>query len=131
MKTRNLNSLTTGILACGALLLLGAGPVQAHHSGAMFDRNKAVDLDGVVKAFQWTNPHSWLQVEVADGKGGTKEWSIECGSPNTLARTGWRKGTFKSGDKIKVRIGPMIDGTAAGIFVGAQLPSGETLGEMK
>ena len=131
MKTTNLKSLAAGILACSALLLLGASPAHAHHSGAMFDRSKAVDLDGVVKAFQWTNPHSWLQVEVADGKGGTKEWSIECGSPNTLARTGWRKNTFKSGDKIKVRIGPMIDGTAAGIFVGAQLPSGETLGEMK
>jgi len=131
MTTTNLKSLVAGIAVCSVLLLGGAGPVQAHHSGAMFDRNKAVDLEGVVKAFQWTNPHSWLQVEVADGKGGTKEWSIECGSPNTLARTGWRKTTFKSGDKIKVRIGPMIDGTAAGIFVGAQLATGETLGELK
>jgi len=131
MKTTHVQSLVAGILACGALLMLAAGPVYAHHSGAMFDRNKPMVLEGVVKAFQWTNPHSWLQVEVSDGKGGTKEWSVECGSPNTLARTGWRKTTFNAGDKIKVRIGPMIDGTSAGIFVGAQLANGATLGEMK
>lgn len=131
MKSRTLKSLAAGVAACAALLMSGAGPAYAHHSGAMFDRNQVVVLDGVVKAFQWTNPHSWLQVEVADGKGGVKEWSVECGSPNTLARSGWRKTSFNPGDKVKVRIGPMIDGTAAGLFMGAQLANGTTLGEMK
>lgn len=131
MKTKTLRSVAARVVACVALVVLGSAPVQAHHSGAMFDRNKAVVLEGVVKAFQWTNPHSWLQVEVADGKGGTKEWSVECGSPNTLARSGWRKTSFNPGDKIKVRVGPMIDGTAAGLFVGAELANGSTLGEMK
>lgn len=112
-------------------ILLGAGPASAHHSAAMFDRNQAVVLEGVVKSFQWTNPHSWIQVEVTDGKGGVKEWSVECGSPNSLARDGWRKNSFKPGDKVRVRIGPMLDGTAAGLFLGAQLASGETLGQMK
>jgi hypothetical protein len=131
MKNRTLKSLAAGIVACTVLLMSGTGPAYAHHSGAMFDRNQVVVLDGVVKAFQWTNPHSWLQVEVSDGKGGVKEWSVECGSPNTLARSGWRKTSFNPGDKVKVRIGPMIDGTAAGLFMGAQLANGATLGEMK
>lgn len=122
---------TTTLLFVGVLLLGAPSTVQAHHSGAMFDRTQAVVLEGVVKSFQWTNPHSWIQVEVADGKGGVKEWSVECGSPNTLARSGWRKTSFQPGDKVKVRVGPMLDGTPAGLFMGAQLANGETLGEMK
>ena len=122
---------TTALLSVAALLLGAPPPALAHHSGAMFDRTQAVVLEGVVKSFQWTNPHSWIQVEVTDGKGGVKEWSVECGSPNTLARSGWRKTSFQPGDKVKVRVGPMLDGTPAGLFIGAQLANGETLGEMK
>ena len=47
-----------------------AAPAMAHHSGAMFEEKKEVTLNGVVKEFQFTNPHSWLLVDVkgADGK---------------------------------------------------------------
>lgn len=125
------NTVHPALMGCAVLLLGAVTPAVAHHSGAMFDRTQAVVLEGVVKSFQWTNPHSWIQVEVTDGKGGVKEWSVECGSPNTLARSGWRKNSFQPGDRVKVRVGPMLDGTPAGLFMGAQLASGQTLGEMK
>ncbi len=51
-----------GILAA-AVLTLAAGPALAHHSFAMFDRSRTVDLVGTVKEFQWTNPHSWILTE--------------------------------------------------------------------
>jgi hypothetical protein len=122
MKARSL-------LAAGVALAAMASPAFAHHSGAMFDRTKQVELVGVVKAFQWTNPHSWLQVEAPDGAN-TAEWSIECGSPNTLARGGWRPTSFKPGDRVTVRINPMRDGAKGGVFVGASLADGKTLGKM-
>jgi len=115
--------------AVAMMVALCAMPsVRAHHSAAMFDDSKVVELKGVVKELQWTNPHVWLQVSV-DEKGAKKEWSIEAGSPNTLSRTGWRSTSFKPGDQVTVRINPMKDGSAAGNFIGAKFEAdGRTLG---
>jgi hypothetical protein len=108
-----------------AIGLLGAAwPLAAHHSAAMFDDTKLVELTGSVKTLQWTNPHVWLQVMIDD-----TEWSLEGGSPNSLSRQGWRSTTFKAGDAITVRLRPMKDGTPAGQFVGAKFASdGHTVG---
>src|ERR1700758_1216235 len=85
------------LAALGAFVLPAVA--LAHHSGAMFDATQTVTLDGTVKEFQWTNPHSWLQLVVPDNKGGTKEWSLELVSLNVLAHNGWKPGTLKPGDK--------------------------------
>jgi len=120
----------TAALAVAAGLSLGAGPALAHHSFAMFDREHPKTLVGAIKEFQWTNPHSWIQIEAPDDKGVVKEWSIESNSTGTLSRQGWRPGTFKPGDKVTVRMFPMKDGSAGGTFVGAILANGQTLGNM-
>ena len=107
---------------------LGAPALLAHHSAAMFDDTKVVELKGTVKELQWTNPHIWLQV-IVDEKGRKTEWSVEGGSPNSLSRQGWRATTFKAGDAVTVRIQPMKDGTPAGNFIGAKWDSdGRTIG---
>ena len=85
----------------------------AHHSTAMFERDARVTLTGVIKEFQWTNPHSWIQVVAPGPDGKPAEWSIECSSPNTLSRQGWKPSTFKPGDKVVVVANPMKDGTHA------------------
>lgn len=56
---------------------LTATAASAHHSGAMFDRSKEVTLSGVVKDWQWTNPHTWLLLDVVNEKGLTVEWGLE------------------------------------------------------
>src|SRR3954469_23162332 len=115
-------------LAAVAAATLASSPARAHHSAAMFDDSRVVELKGVVKELQWTNPHVWLQVTV-DDKGAKKEWSVEAGSPNTLSRTDVRSTSFKPGDAVTVRVNPMKDGTAAGNFVGAKFEAdGRTLG---
>ena len=118
------------VLAAAAGLAFAAAPALAHHSFAMFDRAHVVTLVGSVKEFQWTNPHSWIQIEAPDNKGVVREWSIESLSTGTLSRQGWRPGTFKPGDKVTLRIFPMKDGSAGGSFVGAILANGQTLGNM-
>jgi hypothetical protein len=124
-----MRSLTLQVgLAVLVAAMLASAPARAHHSAAMFDDSRVVELKGVVKELQWTNPHVWLQVTVAEN-GAKKEWSVEAGSPNTLSRTGWRSTTFKPGDAVTVRINPMKDGSAAGNFIGAKFEAdGHTLG---
>ena len=117
------------LTAAAGLLAMGA-PAFAHHSFAMFDRARVVTLVGTIKEFQWTNPHSWIQITAPDDKGVVKEWSVESNSTGTLSRQGWRPGSFKAGDKVTVRIFPMKDGSAGGSFVGAILADGKTLGNM-
>jgi len=115
----------TALLTATAALF-AARPLAAHHSAAMFDDTKVIELSGTVKALQWTNPHVWLQVTVGDQ---ATEWSLEGGSPNSLSRQGWRSTTFKAGDVVTVRLRPMKDGTAAGQFIGAKFAAdGHTVG---
>jgi len=101
----------------GALGLLLAGSAQAHHAFSMFDTNRELTLDGTVKEFQWTNPHSWVQVVVKDGSGREVEWSIEGSSPNNLARFGWKRTSLKAGDHVLAVIHPLKDGTVGGSLV--------------
>jgi uncharacterized protein DUF6152 len=98
-----------------AALLVCAGTALAHHSTAMFDMAKTVEYDGVVKEFQWTNPHTYTIVTV-DGKN-AGDYGLEGMSPNYLVRNGWTKHTLKPGDKVKVQVNPLKDGRKGGFMV--------------
>jgi hypothetical protein len=100
-----------------AAISMGVAPAFAHHSFAMFDNQKNLVLDGTVKEFQWTNPHSWVQLVVKDASGKDVEWSIEGGSPNGLSRSGWKRTSLKPGDKAQITIHPLKDGTNGGSLV--------------
>lgn len=89
--------------------------VWAHHSTAVYDYSKSEVLAGTVRQWQYTNPHSFLQILVPDGKGGHSEWSIEAGPVSPVAaKLGWTKNAFKPGEKVTVVIAPMRDGSRAG-----------------
>ena len=109
-----------------AAVALIAAPALAHHSFAMFDTQKEMTVSGTVREFQWTNPHSWLQLDVQDGAK-TVEYSIELGSPNTMSRRGWRRTSFKPGDRVRVTMNPMRDGSPGGALISAVDAQGNTL----
>jgi len=109
-------------------LTLAAAPAAAHHSFAMFDQAKEVELEGVIREFQWTNPHTWVQVVVTDKSGKAVEWSIEGSSPNGLARQGWKRNSLKAGDRVSVTINPLKNGEPGGSLVRVKLPDGTVLG---
>jgi len=111
-----------------AATLVAAWPAAAHHSFAMFDQTKTVTLKGKVLEFQWTNPHSWIELEVANGHGGADKWSIELNSPNNLTRQGWKRTMLKPGDEVTVTINPLRDGKKGGLFNTVLLPNGTTMG---
>jgi hypothetical protein len=118
---------TTGLLIIGALAVATARS-DGHHSFASFDRTKQVTLRGVVKEFQWTNPHAWIQIVVVDDQGRDVEWGIECGSPNMMARTGWKKSTLEAGAEVTAVVNPLLDGRPNGSLVRVTLADGTTLG---
>jgi hypothetical protein len=103
--------------------------VQAHHSAAGIDRTKTLTVSGVVKEFRWTNPHSWIDLDVTNDKGVTQTWSVEMTSPAFLLRAGWRSSTIKAGDKVSVTLRPFRNGDPGGLFVSVTLPDGRVLGE--
>ena len=115
--------------ACAALLLV-ASVDSAHHSAAGIDRTKTVVLTGTVKQFGWTNPHSWMEVDVPDQKGGTTTWKVEMTSPAYLVRAGWKSTTLKAGDKVTIVGRPLRSGEpGSAIFMSVTLADGRTLYE--
>ncbi len=114
--------------ACAALLV-GTTAAFAHHSFAMFDQSRQLPLSGTVKEFQWTNPHSFIELDVLRSDGTTDLWHVELNSPNNLKRQGWRSGSLKPGDKVMVVINPLRDGQHGGLFLYITLPDGSVLGD--
>lgn len=102
-----------------AAVLLVSVPAVAHHSGAMFDDGKTVTLTGVVKDFQYTNPHSWLLVDVKGSDGKVTTWGFEAEGPSTLLRAGIRKSDFKAGTPVTISGHPMRDGRPAAAWMKA------------
>lgn len=122
-----MRKVTVALLA--AFSLLAAGSALAHHSFAMFDRSKEMTLVGTVHEFQWTNPHSFIEVDVPNANGGVDKWSLECNSPNNLTRQGWHSDSLKPGDKITVVLWPLRSGEKGGLFISLKFPDGRVLDE--
>jgi hypothetical protein len=110
------------------LLLMATAPLRAHHSGAMYDAQRTDTLQGMVRIFQWSNPHCWIQLLVPRD-GATQEWSVEMGSTAELYRSGWRPATVKPGDKVTILVHPMRDGSPGAHFLSAMGPDGAALGK--
>ena len=108
------------LLASGALALT-AGPILAHHSFAMFDRDHQVDLEGVVQEFRFVNPHTFIYLAVTQDDGSTITWSLEGQSPSLLVRDGWTNKTLKVGDELKMRIAPLRSGAPGGAWAANQI----------
>ena len=111
----------------GIAVMLLAAPAFAHHSFAMFDQAKVLHVSGTVKAFEYVNPHAWLNINIADDKGGSAAWAFEGGSPSQLTKLGWSKDDFKVGDEIEVGFRPMKDGSRGGQLMSVKLTSGKKL----
>jgi hypothetical protein len=85
-------------IVCAAAVL----PIEAHHSfAAEYDATKAVRVTGVISKVEWTNPHSYLYIDVKDDQGSVT-WTCEGGAPNALSRRGFRKNDIKIGDTVTI-----------------------------
>jgi hypothetical protein len=91
--------LRVSILVLGLAVL--SVPVLAHHGNASYE-NKQVTIKGTVVKWLWTNPHSFLYLDVTDDSGKVVHWVCENQAPSTLVNFGFNAKTFKAGDQVTV-----------------------------
>ncbi len=116
-----------------AFLLSAVGVVgalrsaEAHHSTAMYDMATPKTVKGTVKRFEWTNPHAFIYLEVAEAGAAPVEWEIELMSLNHLRSYGWVRTTVKPGDTISATGGAAKSGAPSMISALIELPDGRKI----
>ena len=120
---------TTCRVAIAAALACGMnGAMSAHHAAApVFDMTSEKTVTGVVKQVDWTNPHIWVWLDVANASGQVETWGFEGMSPNFLARRGWTRTSLQTGARITVTFRPLRDGRPGGMFMNGKLADGRIL----
>ena len=122
-----MNRKLTTILATAAVLA-AAIPALAHHSfSAEFDSNKQVKLEGKVVKMEWSNPHTWLFLDVDKPDGTVEHWSVEGGAPGVLLRNGWNRNSLPAGTKIIVYGFQSKDGALRANSRSIEFPDGRRL----
>jgi hypothetical protein len=122
-----LNAVLKRLIPAAACLGAAALPVSAHHSTAMFASDKVVMLTGTVKEFQYTNPHSFVQILVPGAGGQLVEWRIATVSPLALEGAGIGPTALQSGEKVTVRAHPVKDGGASAWLIDVKKADGTVL----
>jgi hypothetical protein len=116
-------------------LLIGAAPVHAHHSFAMYDQTVTKTVTGKLTRFVVGGNHSQLIFEVLgeDGKtsvdqktGKTMMWQVETGSATAIARQGITVASFPIGTIFTVTFYPLRDGRPQGAVAGPLIKCGAT-----
>ena len=115
------------IFLAGICLLVMAGSIDAHHSTAMYDSEHPVTVNGVVKKFDWTNPHAFIYLDVKNEKGSVVEWEVEMMSLNHLRGYGWTSKTVKTGDTISCTGSPAKSGAPSMISNRMKLADGRDI----
>jgi len=126
MKNRAISAAIRGLVIVG-LIAGGTSLAVAHHSAAAFDQTMEKVITGTVKKFDYSNPHTWVWLDVPNDQGGVETWGVEGMSPNYLNRRGWTRTTLKPGDKLTITLRPMKNGEKGGMWVSAKRPDGEVL----
>ena len=115
-------------LIIASMIVAVAFPVSAHHSfSAEFDAEKKVKLEGKVVKMEWSNPHTWLYLDVEKPDGTVEHWSVEGGAPGVLLRAGWKRNSLPAGTKIVVEGFQSKDGAFRANSRSIEFPDGRKL----
>jgi hypothetical protein len=116
------------IAGIGFLVAGAAMPLQAHHAfAAEFDARKPIRLEGTVTKLQWTNPHTWIHLDVKKPDGTVENWALEVGTPTVLFRRGFTKTSLAPGTKVVVDGYQARDGSRRANGRDITLPDGRRL----
>lgn len=124
---RSLDLLKSAALLLATLAL--ASTTQAHHSYAMFDDGRTLEVTGTVAKLEWTNPHVyvWMYVKDTAAANGYTLYAFENGSINVLQGRGWSSTALKAGETATVAYWPLRDGRPGGHLSSMTLPNGSVL----
>jgi hypothetical protein len=116
------------IAGIGFLVTGAAAPLLAHHAfAAEFDARKPIKVEGTVSKLQWTNPHTWIHVDVKKPDGTVENWAVEVGTPTVLFRRGFTKTSLAPGTKVVVEGYQARDGSRRANGRDITLPDGRKL----
>ena len=116
----------SGWILAGFGLLAAAAPMLAHHSfAAEYDSSAPVTITGVVTKVEWTNPHTYIYLDVKGANGGVVNWAMEGYPPNTLRRTGFTRDLVKQGETVTLTGWKSRDGASRGAAREVTLPDGK------
>ena len=109
-----------------ALLMISVS-LFAHHGNAAYD-SRTVTVKGIITAWVWTNPHSFLKFDAKDEKGNVVHWLGEWNAPSTLVNFGITAKSFKVGEEVTVTMNGMSKtGQPVGRVTKVILPDGQEL----
>ena len=118
----------SNLLLLAAALLLMSMPALAHHSfAAEYDSKEPMNVTGVITKVEWTNPHTYVYIDVTDDGGKVSNWAFEGYPPNTLKRTGFTRDLIRVGDKISMTAWKAKDGANRGAGREITLPDGKKI----
>src|SRR5690242_19425029 len=120
-------SMLRAVLGLRFWCFLLAPRAPAHHSTLPFDGDHATTLRGVVTAYEWRNPHSFIRLDVKEEAGNVAHWTIETESHVFLNKLGWTKDLLKPGDAIRTTGAAAKDGTHLMRCKTLELPDGREL----
>jgi hypothetical protein len=111
-----------------ATLLAASLPMAAHHAfAAEYDSKAPMSVTGVITKIEWTNPHTYVYIDVTDQSGKVTNWAFEGYPPNTLKRTGFTRDLIKVGDRITMTAWKSKDGANRGAGREVTLPDGKKI----
>jgi hypothetical protein len=80
-----------------------------------------------VTSFHWTNPHGYLELDVAEGPKGIDHYTVELTSINMLRRAGWKSSDVQAGDVVTAIVAPLLNDAAGGLLLELKMADGRTL----
>lgn len=108
-------------------LLLIALPAAAHHSRAMYDHENTVTVDGVVRRYEWANPHIHVYVETRTATADPVVWAFETGTTTMMRTRGWTDDMFTPGDHVIVEGYPIRESGRTTALIASIEKTGEAL----
>ena len=118
-------------VAIAVVLCFGATSTVAHHSLAPYDRSVSRTIEGVVKSYDFANPHVKLSVTVTNPDGSSIDWRFESSNVSNMMARGFNRVSARMGDKITVRYNPLRSGAAGGYLTGFTDSRGHTYGPVQ
>lgn len=113
-----LSQLVARVIGClGVLILLQVPPAFAHHSYAVIDNTRVLEVEATIAKLEWVNPHIFLWVYVADEsqESGYQLYAFEAGSITMMTKAGWsRDDTVTVGEKVTIEYLPLRSGEPGG-----------------
>ena len=114
------------IFSAGVVATLCA-TLSAHHSTVAYLPQSTVLKNATIETVHWSSPHIILMFNVKEATGVSTSWTVETGSPTSVAQVGWNRNSVKPGDKLTIELYPAKNGAHVGRLKKLIFPDGREL----